>query len=430
MPEVTLTANQPLALGARPRAGAPTLSHLHVPGSVLRGALAEAWIIEHGEPSRAPDLRPAFIALFERGVRFGPLFAPGSTVVPLSVLRCKYLPTSACTGVWCDEAYNEVPAACPECAGPLVYGRGDVEFVSGSAGPPTTRTTRVALTADGTAKENHLYTREAIAPYGADGAPRRFSGRIIGGGDWLLGERRLFVGGRRSVAGVADYLAEPDTPGAPDAEGDRLIIRLMSPAVLVDHAGRPSSEPDTNLLSELLDAQVNIGRTWIRRTRVGGWHAVADLPKPDDHAVTAGSTYELLLDNQPNPAAVQRLLDRGIGLRRAEGLGWIEAARWHPPEPPAAPAGAKPDAVAQGMSEMITNLPGDQSRWLLGELRRNLTHLAAGGARNTELLRRPRMEVLTGRQRRYLTLLLMEQTPSRIAAVADALEARIRGVKT
>lgn len=429
MPEVTVTARQSLALGTRPRPGAPGLSHRHIPGSVLRGALAEEWVMDHGEPSAKPQLRPEFVALFERGVRFGPLFAPGSTIVPLSVLTCKYQPDEPCMAGWYDEAWGGVPESCPRCDGPLSRGSGAVIHPRENTGRHIVRTAHVELTAEGTAEEGKLFTREAIA-HRLDGEPARFTGRIVGGGDWLLGEHRLHIGGRRSVAGAVSYQAIPDTSQSPpEVDTSHLVVRLLSPGVFVDRAGRPCDVPDVGMLERILGVSVKIERQWTRRDRVGGWHAAADLPKPEDHVVTAGSTYRLELDKRPDPEAVQALLDRGLGLRRAEGYGWIEVRRWQPPAPSEVARRPEPDRVVQGASEMVLGLPGEHTRWMISALRGYALHLQRGGARHTDLLNRPRFASLTEGQRRQLRTLLTKADVARIAAIADTLEARLRGVE-
>lgn len=428
MPEVTVTAHQPLALGTRPRAGAPAPTHLHIPGSVLRGALAARWIADHNAPIGDEEPPAEFTDLFEGGVRFGPLLSAGTGVVPLSVLRCKYQRDDPCARVFLDEAFVEQPKDCPHCHGPLRRGRGEVESFGDAA--PTVRTTRVALGADETAEEGLLFTRDALRHRDEAGRPVTFTGRIIGGGDWLLGEHALLLGGRRSTSGLATYLGKPDVPAPPpEPTGDRLVLRLETPAVLVDSAGRPATCPDTARLAELLGVNtVQVARRWVRQDRIGGWNAAADLPKPDEHVVTAGSTFLLELGGKPTPDAVHALVEHGIGLRRTEGFGWIQVGAWHPPKLSRPDGDSGPNRVALGMSQMLVDIPGDHARWFAGELRSYLAHLSGGGSPHADLLRRPRLRTLDSRQRRLIEALLTGGDRPRIAAVIDTLEARIRGV--
>ena len=74
---VSVTARQRLALGTGSEVSFFTGSHSFVPGSVLRGALAAAWIAEHGPPARAAASGAEFRDLFDGPVRYGPLYLPG-----------------------------------------------------------------------------------------------------------------------------------------------------------------------------------------------------------------------------------------------------------------------------------------------------------------------------------------------------------------
>ncbi|MCP2170354.1 type III-B CRISPR module-associated Cmr3 family protein [Goodfellowiella coeruleoviolacea] len=434
MLDVVVTAQQPLALGRGTSAGASAPTHRHIPGSVLRGALAAAWIAEHGEPTRESGLRDEFVALFERNVRFGPLFAPGSTVVPLSVLRCKYQRDNSCAQIWHDEAFSdeeiteevkEKTRVCESCGGPLARGRSEVEFLPGDA---IVRSTRVALTAEGTAQDGALYTRDELAHRDTTGAPRQFVGRIVGDAPWLAQARTLFLGGRRSTSGAVTYQADPAAPKpVPPLTGRTLVLRLLSPAVFVDKAGRPSSQPDEHVLTELLGVTATVAHSWIRWDRVGGWHAAADLPKPEEHVIAAGSTYKLKLEGDPDPAALQRLRDHGVGLRRAEGFGWIELGQAERPRIAEVLPADSTDRVAMGMSDMLLKLDNNLGRWFLRELRRYHAYRVQGGPVIKDLLSRPKLEILTPQQRKYVDLLL-EFDVQRIGRVVDALEARLRGV--
>lgn len=476
--EVTVTARQALAIGQRPTADAPVHSHLHIPGSVLRGALAATWITQYGEPDpvrpgrgNVPAARkPEFIGVFERGVRFGPLFMTGSVIVPLSVVQCKYAPERDCRDMLFDEAFAPVPKRCPVCDGPLVQGRGDVGFFG--RGDVQTEKTRLALSDGETAQEGLLFTRRALRPRDGEGRRLAFSGQIIvpgGAGDteWLHGPHRIYVGGRRSTGGAADYQANPiaspgtgspfsdpasiaDAPSSADsADGDRLVIRLLSPAILVDRAGRPSDRPDLGLVAELLGVPVRPStRAWTRMTTVGGWHAASNLPKSDELAVSAGSVFELSLAETPSAEGITRLLRHGLGLRRGEGYGWIEAGPW---QSPAAPAPADPSADLVGETGVTgeTGFTGgdrpaepdaarvadllfasEHGHWLRKELIGFLARF--GGDERPDhsyLLSRPQLERALRDEhfREALEGVLREFPPGKIMRIIKDIEARNRG---
>ncbi|MGH3168987.1 MAG: hypothetical protein ACRDN0_24290, partial [Trebonia sp.] len=100
---VTVTALQRLALGVGSEVGYFTGTHSFVPGSVLRGALAAAWIAEHGPPHPGSA---AFGELFDGPIRYGPMFVPGAALVPVSAWRCKYPNGPDCDARAVDRAFE------------------------------------------------------------------------------------------------------------------------------------------------------------------------------------------------------------------------------------------------------------------------------------------------------------------------------------
>src|SRR5580692_2841818 len=93
---VTVQAAQRLALGTGSEVSYYTGTHSFVPGSVLRGALAAAWIAEHGPPTAAGSDRTRFRYLFDGPIRYGARRVPGSTVTPVSARVCKYPKSPEC----------------------------------------------------------------------------------------------------------------------------------------------------------------------------------------------------------------------------------------------------------------------------------------------------------------------------------------------
>ncbi|AOR31082.1 hypothetical protein BFF78_08535 [Streptomyces fodineus] len=469
--DATVTARQPLALGTRPAGTAPTRTHRHIPGSVLRGALAALWIAAHGTPDRLQNADPAlyaqFIELFEGGVRYEPLYAPGWQIVPMSVLRCKYPRNQTCASWVEDEAF---PAAddglCPHCKAPGMRSKGVVEPVHTAASPSestrdlVSQAVRLQLDdATGTAEDGLLFTREALRPRMRDGRARTFTGRIVvpaslsaGALAWLTrpARHRLHLGGRRSTGGGADLHLTPATPAMSTAAGGAgaaprsstddpgagagkcLALRLTSPALLTDPCGLPMTAPDTGELGNLLGVPVTLVRSWMRHEHIGGWHAAANLPKPVELAASAGSTYLIEPARPPEPGRVAALADRGLGLRRAEGFGslTVAATAWRPTAPPrltaAAPAGYSDADRVEAAAQILTQT--GHGAWFLNELRAYITARAQGAERHTSLLDRPHLAGLTPGQRRTVEAILMR--PDHELPLLDAilirLEARIR----
>lgn len=396
-------------------------TYRYVPGSVLRGALAAAWIREHGKPRDTCDtLREQFHYLFEGPVRYGPLFDPASVVVPLSVLRCKYRPKRRCRYFFHDEAV--APASgdgetasrrrCDVCQGATEPARGEVEFLpSDDDGPHVINVTRTALDNE-RAAQGALFTRRALSA-GRRGAERTLTGRIIAPdadrASWLLHEHFLQVGGRRSTGGAAVYTASADrdaTASLPDPAAamvdDLLLVRLTSPALLVDAAGRPARHPDAQVLSRVLgfpDGSVSVVDSWVRREQIGGWHALTNLPKPTELAVTAGSVFRLRLPATPTAEQLRHLVNHGLGVRRTEGFGWIELGPWRSPHSPAddpEPAKTSSDSVGQRLAEDLHALT-DKAGWFHDKLRDCLRQRQRGDSPDLAFLDSGEAEVLHGK---------------------------------
>jgi CRISPR-associated protein Csx10 len=247
------------------------------------------------------------------------------------------------------------------------------------------------------------------------------------------------------VGGAAAYTAQAAGPGAglpcpgQDAgaadgaqrpEEDRtLVIRLTSPAIFVDPAGRPCAAPDPRLD---LDG-ATVARSWARTEIWTGWHAASRLPKPEELCAVAGSTYRLTGPPGVLSGLAARLPAAGIGLRRAEGFGGVQivTAPWRPP----APAAAGPSRPAgSGALELLANarelgLADDQYRWLISALRdlqlaleRGQPAGAAAGLAD-DLLGRPAAEGFSGRQRDGLRRLFAVTDPSVLRDLSALLRA-------
>ena len=348
---------------------------------------------------------------------------------PLSVRRCKYPSAPGCPDVVVDEAFADpTPSRCPECDGVLERGRGEIV----SAADLLTEDTRAALTEGGTAQDELLFTRRSLSPRDAAGLPVTFTGSLSSARgslpDWLAKPRRLYLGGRRSTGGGADYEAIPALPPTEPITG-RMVLRLDPPALLVDRAGRPATRPDEELISELLGVSVKCRRAWTRTTSVGGWHAASNLPKPEELAVSAGSVFELSLSGEPpGPRASRRCSRTGSGCAAPRGTagGAFATGPWRPPatarhEHPAPDSGMVADLSA-------TLFDSGEGRWLLKELRRFLAGFEGDLRPPPYLLERPQLERALHDEmfRRRLGLLLTRVPPAGIQQVIEALEIRVR----
>lgn len=421
---VTVDARQRLALGTGAEVSYFTDSHAFVPGTVLRGALAAAWIAEHGPPGHGNGRTASFRELFDGPIRYGPLYADGSQVVPVSARTCKYPADAECSRQAVDAAFED-DTQCPACGGPLEQGKGQVLLPPDISIERTARTSIDPETAR--AAEHELYAHAAMP------AGTTFRGLIHGRAAWLEQARPLRLGGRRTVGGAADYRAEPAAqppPGEPLTSAGTLVIRLASPAIFVDAAGRPVTTPDD------LDLDgVTRCRPWARPVTWTGWHAASRLPKPEETCAVAGSTYELWGPPEVLRQLAARLQREGIGLRRTEGFGAVEVIT-SPWRPRASASGGAPQESSSEVAALEWHgkildlgLGDDMRRWVISALRElqlhRVRHAAgpAGADLTTDLLERAVAARFSGRQRHRLAGLFDEPSAGLLSDVATLLAA-------
>ena len=331
-----------LALGGRPDAGNLVPGLPFVPGSTFRGALAARWRGDRG----AEEFHRVFVA---GGVRFGYLHPCAGQVagLPVSLARhtCKLQPGETFVGHGFVDLLEEPDAVhCPQsgCPGRLVPWNRGFRGVSEEAGQAllVSPHNRIEFGSQ-TVREGSLFSYEVL-PEG-----RRLRGYLraesaeemallLDGLGLAVGEAfRLRVGRRRGALGylecvLAPYAGQdggvglfPEAPELPGRwpEGTALRIDLLTPAILVDSclSYRESVTPrDLGLARERFDG------AYARSQLVSGWNSAHRLPKADEVAVRAGSSY--LLRRLPSGAddelrVLAAAAKDGIGRRRTEGFG-------------------------------------------------------------------------------------------------------------
>jgi CRISPR-associated protein Csx10 len=372
VPEVIASARQGLALGGPAEVGYDKGTLPYVPGSTVRGALATTWIQQNGIPDASNPLREEFLDLFERDIRYGPLFQQGTAVTPLSAVWCKYPSTSACAAWSADAVVDGDITTCPHCGKGTDTGKGEV------TGVRVRRILRTSLDKEGRAVDGNLFARHELE------SGLTYRGRLAGQHPWLMQPREIWLGGRTSTCGLADIRvtsepagqAAPPIAGSPRPDG-ALVIRLSSPAVVVDDAGRATLDPAKEILRVLgMEARaLRASRCWTRPVRIGGWHAASGLPKPVELAMSMGSAVVLHFDRQPSQDQLRRLASDGVGLRRIEGFGTVDVnpPRWQRPavEPspqPTEKGPAMPSIVAP-LSDLALLQDETVVRWLVDRCR-------------------------------------------------------------
>lgn len=357
--QVTVTLQEPVSITRQVRSDFRQDTHDHVPGSVLRGALAARWIQHRGEPSTTDS---EFTEIFEGGGSFGPLHAHGSLPVPLSVARHKYESGHKCKQLWWDRALGETASRCPDCDQKLEESKGQAKEA-----PEHAARTRVALDKHGVAQDGDLFVQNTLA------STTKLTGWLHGPAVRALhldGEpiESLLLGAGRSVRGRATVRADIDIdPNPVEQDGNIVVLRLASPGIFVDEFGLPADQPDGAEIAEALGVEsAEVERPWTRWTEAGGWHIASGLPKPTERAVERGSTYRIRCSEPATEHARRTLMARGIGLRRREGFGALC-------RPPARPLG--PGALKSTFAPLVgwKLLP-----WLLDQLRNRVDSLRNG----------------------------------------------------
>lgn len=284
-------------------------THEVLPGSVVRGALARAWLDGWGPDGKGKE---DFDTFFERELIVSQAVPRGMTLRAMSQRQCKY---GAHEKPWIDEARTGRQWSCPHpgCESAMNAGKG----WAWTGQTHTKVTTRSALTEAETADPSKLFSRRVLRrSITLSGHVLIRTGASEEAADWLQRPREFRLGGQTSHQGRARITfrsePEPEKPGPFDPT-DRVILRAQSPLLLVDQYGGPTLDP-TFLLRQSWP-EVKVIDSWTRPVRVEGWHAASGIPKPAEWACEAGSTF--VLEGAGNPEALRL----GLGLRRLEGYG-------------------------------------------------------------------------------------------------------------
>ncbi|MBE0427714.1 MAG: hypothetical protein IBX72_13860 [Nitrospirae bacterium] len=332
-----------------------------VPGTTVRGALAETWLKANKPDS---DFKEIFTT---DKVTFGNLYIRGAKPVPLAAFSCKYY-----SGFKGDaekhgavdillsltrekESAIHIPAKyqnCEyiengrQCSAPMKKYRGyylkdisDGSLKSVTVGKRLIYHTAVSHTSEA-ALEGALYSQEIIE------TGQIFQGEIWVHDDALLtkienfirSQEVFFLGSDKSTGlGRFEMLSDPEIVNGFDKESlrERIIqfnerlrlnngktyfsITFQSDAVITDKFMRYKSflEPE-DLGIKVADLICGVTDSRLRQ----GWNAMARLPKEDVIAIEKGSVFVFCADNLDN--VLDRLYEAevaGIGKRKGEGFG-------------------------------------------------------------------------------------------------------------
>jgi CRISPR-associated protein Csx10 len=339
--QIDATVVGEVVVGRRPEAGNLIAGLPYVAGSTLRGALASLW---RGDRESEDFLR----AFLSGRVRYGFLYpVAGQTAarpVPLAVHTCKLRPGPVGSfghGIF-DLLLFPTIERCKLCGGRLIpWGP---RFAGADAAERLALSPHNRIDPENqTVGANALFAYEAL-PEGtrlrgfvqAESAPDLED--LLGGLGLSPGDSfRLHVGRRKGTLGHLDcrlsaFSGRPGGVGLfPDADPvaaewpatGLLRVDLATPALVVDEhlRYRESLTPhDLGLAREGFDEVFAAGLP------LTGWNSTHRLPKGDQIAVAAGSSFLLARPASgaaEELAALARAAREGVGLRRVEGFGVV-----------------------------------------------------------------------------------------------------------
>jgi CRISPR-associated protein Csx10 len=366
MPIYTVEATllTPCCISEQPAIGNEVETLDYIPGSALRGMLADLYLRSRGAANN--DFRNVFCS---DDVSFPNLYPTHCYPLPLSAYTCKRHPgfknednqdgDNLNQGVW-NLLFEDFPAFSGSarnrqhkdiCDGPLKpqigwYDRGQSAPTSGS---PLDRllATRTAIhPKSGSALDGSLHSQQELA------AASTFNGFLLSsaGHDNLLNAIITHLGGLgtsiiaytgRRRAGQLKIEIQP-SPHATNApfffngwqQGNDpcyFTLTFTSDVILIDHLLRPIISLDSQTLKNEMQFPVDVcvEKAFVSSRRITGWNAVAQIFKPDDVAMARGSSFLLKIKESDKPkveAWMDEITQTGIGLRRAEGFGRVSFA--------------------------------------------------------------------------------------------------------
>ena len=149
---------------------------------------------------------------------------------------------------------------------------------------------------------------------------------------------RLGKATRRGYGKVTGYLEPCDAhpplwigtlfdKRVPDSQHPkRLILTLLTDAILLDAWGRFQVSFDEQWLRELLNVPLKNFTVFTQQRAIDGFDGTLGLPRQRDIAIRAGSTVEIELSTpftDEQLSHLKTLEEQGIGMRRSEGFGQI-----------------------------------------------------------------------------------------------------------
>lgn len=143
----------------------------------------------------------------------------------------------------------------------------------------------------------------------------------------LLNGKTILLGKARTAGyGLATVKTRPLDSSDPinnhvSAQNKTFTMTLLSPVIVRDKYGQPTLDPTVALKARLAVKDLTITRSYQADEVVGGFNRKWGLPLPQVTAISAGSVFKI--EANVDATTLNKLVEHGLGERRAEGFGWV-----------------------------------------------------------------------------------------------------------
>ena len=338
--ELTIYAHEPLKISRVLGTSDSSRALGHIPGSVLRGALVQAYLQSTGKAPADLETEDVFDP---RKVQFwnGYLSLEGRRALPFAQhlfekkqeskearKRRKIYPALD------ERRFAEIRGESPVRIARDYMAPGEGALLAAKVGK--TSALHLSLVEDARRQGRMGEYRSRIYRYEALAAGQVFKAVVYAPvrtafSEWLSRQKTLTLwlgGARNSGYGrtTVRIEARSDSPerfgGATLGAAGELYVLAASDWILRDREGRLASAPDAGWLGEQLGVELELMDQVVETQLSGGFVSQWQAWQPAISAVQAGSVFKYrILSGEPDEERVRRLMERGVGERVNEGFG-------------------------------------------------------------------------------------------------------------
>jgi hypothetical protein len=327
--KLSITLHEPASIGEKPLTGNQTPTLSYIPATALRGALAQALSWDQ----RLQDI-PRWFGGSEP--RWSHAWPASSDDIVVSLPRC-FVSEKDDDGFRQDSVYgihNTLDGPPPESTNEKLHEwkafREGLMVIDGQGTPLEVWTGTVAVGMHvslshvrQTNRLGQLFSREELMPDTKYTAWVMDPGEILDDMplDIVIGKRRSAGNGMAYV--TASAAAALPWPKQTDTKTGEARVQLLTNAVVPGPSGGYLRGFDDTSLTKLLGVPVRVERAASAFRPVPGWSGAWGMPREQALAISAGSVWHICSDAPGFAAALARVEQEGLGIRRGEGFGWL-----------------------------------------------------------------------------------------------------------